>query len=217
MIFGGVIIIRCLTLYVNQLMSIYRRCEFLTIRYQNIMKPIRIISMLFVSVILLGALQADAQTKKRAKTTSTAKTTSAAPAKVATELPADFTAMSFLKYRKDWEAYQFRDDNASRLGKMGFKLVGRGTSRVLTSSEYDTYKKVKNGTFDYDGIKVTIKADGEVDKIVFPNKATLNQFIATALQNGMYENNGGEYYSFQAGGLCSFYIKGLTVVYDTNP
>ena len=127
-----------------------------------------IVSILTCVVLSVGltmsGFSADAKTKQRTKTTRTTKTTSATPAKVATELPDGFGAATLLTYKKDWECYVFCEDNATRLVKMGFKFAGRGKSRVSMGSEDDSpVVTVKNGTFVYDGIKVTLRGDGMVE------------------------------------------------------
>lgn len=78
--------------------------------------------------------------------------------------------------------------------------------------------RARNATYDFEGIKVTLIPNQYVEKIVFPNSSTLNQFIATAISSGIYSKSDWDPARYDCKtGLGAFTVKGLQIVFDWNP
>ena len=183
------------------------------------MKKKTILTALLAGIMVFGAVAVDAAKPARKASAKRPAAAATTPAKVTTQLPDGFGLTSLIGYRSDWECYSYREDAAKNLLNAGFTVLKKGKSKELTGTFPETYQTVSTVTYGFEGIKVTLIRNEQVEKIVFPNKETLNQFIATALQSGAYEQSDWSptRYNNIRDGLGSFYTKGLTVNFDWAP
>lgn len=183
------------------------------------MKSNSILSIFLAGFMACSAVSVEAaKPLRRPAATKRTTTTATAPAKVATELPAGFGITSLMFYNPEWECYTFREDASKALLQSGFTVLKKGRTKEWVGSDPGGYQSVTYVTYGFEGIKVTLLRNNRVDKIVFPNKQTLDQFIATALDSGNYRQyeEDSTYYQNKTG-LGSFRIKGLKIVFDWAP
>ncbi|MCH5245972.1 MAG: hypothetical protein J1E84_05880 [Muribaculaceae bacterium] len=134
--------------------------------------------LIFILIVAVAMSGANLYAQKNAKTS--VKTAQA------TDLPAGFDIKTLVNVDNNCDWYP---NLADKLKEVGFTLITQGYMTETSSRDGSVTGKTTTYTYGCQGIKIKFTQAGRIEELSFPNKATFDRFIATAIEAGYKVEN----------------------------